>query len=160
MLVSLQWHDATPEDLDEARLRDCGFASRDEFLTRYPGAKFQAPADDADLQEFYLHGMCAPFALALADRTGWELVGLHASRDADDPPVHLLCRAPDGTLADARGWGLDADMAMEGMSYARHLLPATRETVLRFLRHPGIHRLAAAHVDDLLVPGFGTALAP
>lgn len=153
-------HDSDPNDLRIEALAACGFRTVEEFHERYPDGRFCSPSNHADLVEFYLHGMCAPFALALQERTGWDLVGLYSTLDSQDAPFHVLCRSPDGSLADARGTGMDVESARQGMGGGHHLLEMTRAQALRFLRHPGLHRLAAEHLDVLLPELRSTDPAP
>lgn len=159
-MTKLIQYDPDPGDLRLETLEAHGFRTVEEFHERYPEGRFSAPPEGGDLQEFYLHGMCAPFALALQERTGWDLVGLYSTLDPQDAPFHVLCRAPDGGLADARGTGMDMATARQGMGGGHHLVEMTRAQALRFLRHPGLHRLAAEHIDVLLPDLCDVAPAP
>lgn len=61
----------------------------------------------------YMAGSCLVFAVALSRRTGWPLAVLRDADD-DDLPVHVLCAAPDGRLADVRGLQAE-EAAREGV---------------------------------------------
>ncbi|MEU4807434.1 hypothetical protein [Actinosynnema sp. NPDC023587] len=53
------------------------------------------------VQDVFDYGYCNALALALHERTGWPILGLHARGDAH--PFHYLVRRPDGLLLDAHG---------------------------------------------------------
>lgn len=60
-----------------------------------------------DARHAFTTGQCHSLALALAERTGWEVVGLCWDEDIPDAPHHVAVQASDGRLLDVEGWGVE-----------------------------------------------------
>ena len=70
--------------------------------------------------QYFLHGVCGIFALALHDRYGydlWRLDGIDDDVDEDEEPyeflIHIYCVAPNGQLVDVRGATSDSDKLID-----------------------------------------------
>ncbi len=142
------------------QLREYGFSSEEQFLTRYPGGRcdqYQLNRREA-LIRYYLFGMCAVFALALYDRTRWQIVGVFDRRERR-VPRHLACRRANGWYSDARGPGLtEAILLAPYRSRPNVHLEirdmATVDVKAIFLRHPyHNHQARSVHLDAL-IPGL------
>ena len=167
--------------LRDAPARDAGADAltarlRDVF-ERYPGMPVEdgqmeafialsASWDRGRLVERYLHGQCAPFALAVHDATGWETVGIYTGPDGlwHERPIHVACLAPDGTYADARGHGQDEAALLAGYGPpgggGLEVRPFPADEVRRIYasRTRWDHDLARMHAEALL-PGMAERCA-
>lgn len=68
----------------------------------------EPPEGFATVQDVFDYGYCNALALALHERTGWPIVGLHARKDPH--AFHYLVRRPDGMLVDAHGARTQAEV--------------------------------------------------
>ncbi len=53
----------------------------------------------------YLHGDCMHYAVALADRYGWETVAIYTAI-WDTVPCHVAAITPEGFFADVRSYNM------------------------------------------------------
>jgi hypothetical protein len=65
-----------------------------------------------DLRDYYLHGFCSILAATLADKIGWQPVGIY-DRTWDTKPRHIGVMSPDGQFGDARGLDLSREEFLE-----------------------------------------------
>lgn len=155
-----------PEPKPE-RLSECGFRDY-EHLERlyYPRDRIHVYsfANRSEMETYYLRGWCSVLAIAIHKRTGWPIVGVFEPWE-ERVPMHVACRAPDGSYVDARGTGQSLEELSGPYTEWPDCPPDVREMRLDqvlscFRLHPHYHDLAENEHLDILLPDLERATAP
>lgn len=154
-----------PEPTPE-RLTECGFQDIEHLKRCFPGNQIHVYsfANRSEMETYYLRGWCSVLALAIHERTRWPIVGVFDPWE-ERHPMHVACRAPDGSYVDAQGAGQglgefsdpykkwsDCPIVVREMSPS-HVLAC-------FPLHPHYHDLARDEHLDILLPDLESLAAP
>jgi hypothetical protein len=116
------------------------------------------------IRDWYNRGQCGVFAAVLHERTGWPVCGLYQApgRPGHEGAFHWVCRAPDGTYADAAGIGqAESDVTSRYAGHGRNIViheTTLDDMVARFKRPRRNFVIARKEHLDLLLPDLDEAL--